>query len=211
VTHGHLSEALDRFSSFFKCPLFTPSCIDRELTAVNNENSKNLQADSWRAFQLLKSTSNPLHPFSKFGTGNHATLRDAPREAGVDVRAALLDFHANYYSPRIMALAVVGRESLEQLEALVAEKFGPVAAAEQSANAQPVFGSDAMTAAQLGRLIRAVPVKDLRYVQLLWHIDAPVHHLFDTKPLELASHCLGHVHESIVTSRARAVVFGDCA
>jgi len=40
VTHSHLTEALDRFSAFFKCPLFTPSCVQRELNAVHNENSK---------------------------------------------------------------------------------------------------------------------------------------------------------------------------
>lgn len=36
VTPDFLEEALDRFSEFFKSPLFTESATDRELTAVNN-------------------------------------------------------------------------------------------------------------------------------------------------------------------------------
>ena len=31
------SEALDRFGSFFHCPLFTQSCVEREMNAVNSE------------------------------------------------------------------------------------------------------------------------------------------------------------------------------
>ena len=42
------SEMLDIFSQFFVAPLFTESATLRELNAVQNEHSKNLQSDSWR-------------------------------------------------------------------------------------------------------------------------------------------------------------------
>lgn len=61
---------LVRFAQFFLCPLFTESCVEREVNAVHSEHEKNLLHDYWRLSQLEKSTSKPDHPFSKFGTGN---------------------------------------------------------------------------------------------------------------------------------------------
>jgi insulysin len=180
---------LDRFSQFFTAPLFSPSCVERELNAVHNENAKNLQVDTWRLYQLLKSTSSPSHPFAKFGTGNHATLRDGPKELGIDVRSELLKFHREKYSSHLMRLCVIGRESLDDLETLVASKFSGIPRVDTE---RPKFGNQAMTSSELGRMIRVVPVKDTRTLQLLWHFDTPVQHLYGTKPLELLSHCLGH-------------------
>src|SRR5436190_152172 len=84
-----------------------------------HDNAKNFQADGWRILQLVKSTANPNHPFSKFGTGNLETLRDTPKKLGVNTRDELIKFHATYYSANRMKLAVCGRESLDQLEAIV--------------------------------------------------------------------------------------------
>lgn len=61
--------------------------------AVDSEHSKNQQDDEWRISQLLSSTSNADHPFHKFGTGNLHTLKDRPRDAGIDVRKELLKFY----------------------------------------------------------------------------------------------------------------------
>ena len=58
-----------RFAQFFTGPLFTPSATGREVNAVNSENDKNLQNDSWRMHQLDRATCNQKHPYSKFGTG----------------------------------------------------------------------------------------------------------------------------------------------
>jgi len=79
------------------------------MEAVNNENENNLLSDLWRRAQVLRSTSNPRHPFSKYGTGNLQTLRDSPVAAGVDVRQALLGFHKEHYCASRMNLVVVGK------------------------------------------------------------------------------------------------------
>ena len=60
---------LRRFAQFFVEPLFTASATEREVNAVNSENDKNLQNDTWRLNQLDKSTAKPGHPYTKFGTG----------------------------------------------------------------------------------------------------------------------------------------------
>lgn len=113
VSADHLSGALDRFSQFFVSPLFTPSATDREMNAVDSEHNKNLQSDHWRHFQLSKALCRPDHPFSKFGSGNLKTLRDSPKDAGVDLREELLAFHERYYSANVMKLVVLGKETSE--------------------------------------------------------------------------------------------------
>ena len=49
--------------------MFTESATEREVNAVNSENDKNLKNDFWRIMQLEKSTADPNHDYSKFGTG----------------------------------------------------------------------------------------------------------------------------------------------
>ena len=44
--------ALDRLAQFFLSPLFTESATEREVMAIDSENSNNLQNDAWRLDQL---------------------------------------------------------------------------------------------------------------------------------------------------------------
>ncbi len=60
--------------------------------------------------------------------GNLETLRDKPRELGIDVRQQLLEFHQRFYSANVMRLVVLGAEPLDQLEAWAREKFSAVSA-----------------------------------------------------------------------------------
>jgi len=123
VLSEYLEEGLDRFAQFFTSPLFTEGSTDREVKAVHSEHMKNLQVDHWRYFQLVKSTSHSDHPFSKFGTGSESTLVEGPSKVGINVRQALLDFHAKYYSANKMKLVVYGNQSIEQLRELVLSRF----------------------------------------------------------------------------------------
>ncbi|PPQ98811.1 hypothetical protein CVT24_003365 [Panaeolus cyanescens] len=83
VATSALPGALERFSAFFHCPLFAPSCTSRELNAVDSEHKKNHQADMWRIFQLNKHLSKPGHVWSKFGSGNRSSLSQAARDLKV--------------------------------------------------------------------------------------------------------------------------------
>jgi insulysin len=138
VSASALPGALERFSAFFHSPLFAPSCTARELNAVDSENKKNRQSDTWRLFQLDKSLSAPDSPWRKFGTGNWESLmaRDRPQangtpnsngsksngtatplshgsgeggDGGREVRAILLEWYAQHYSANRMTLAILGK------------------------------------------------------------------------------------------------------
>ena len=44
-----------------------------------------------------------------FLSGNKLTLETRPRELGIDVQKALLEFHEKYYSANTMSLTMIGK------------------------------------------------------------------------------------------------------
>jgi insulysin len=120
VNADALDGALDRFAQFFIAPLLKETSVDKEMNAVNNENQKNLRNDAWRLWQLVNTVSKTEHPFSRFSTGNLKTLNKT------GVRDALLGFHEKFYSANRMRLVVYGKESPDELLAMVARFFSNV-------------------------------------------------------------------------------------
>ncbi|KAI9615330.1 hypothetical protein KEM48_005619 [Puccinia striiformis f. sp. tritici PST-130] len=177
-----LTGGLDRFSQFFISPTFTESCTDREIKAVDSENSKNLQNDQWRLFQLDKSTSDPNHHFWRFGTGNLKTLVEKPKKLGLDIRQELLSFYHKHYSSNVMNLAVLGKEPIEDLTKLVLDKFSLV----PNRNVKPDrFDGSPYSSKQLSKLIFTKMVKDTHHLEITFPMpdQAP---FYDTQPLGLS-------------------------
>ena len=153
VAAPSFGETLDRFAQFFISPLFTESATARELNAIESENAKNLQSDTFRLYQLEKGRARAAHPFSKFGTGNKKTLLEAPRAAGVNLREALLAFWGAEYTAERMALVVVAPEPLDQLQKRVAPLFSQVRAraADAAAALSAVSPRDVAVSADAAR------------------------------------------------------------
>ena len=171
VNQNALKGALDRYSQFFVSPLFTESGVDRELNAVNSENQKNLNTDSWRIGQLYKIRTNQQHPIAKFGTGSLETLSKIPKQKGLDTRAELLKFYNTYYSANQMTLAVNGREDLDTLQNWVTELFSdvpnqdrPPAEVEYAGKVSPI-----VPGAQ-DQSLAIVPVEDDRSMLITWQL-----------------------------------------
>uniref|UniRef100_A0A8C4NB61 Insulin-degrading enzyme n=2 Tax=Eptatretus burgeri TaxID=7764 RepID=A0A8C4NB61_EPTBU len=188
VSKEHLEGALDRFSQFFLCPLFDPCCKDREVNAVDSENEKNLMSDSWRLFQLEKSTGNKKHPFCKFGTGNKYTLETRPNELGLDVRNELLKFHSKFYSANLMALCVLGKESLDELMDLVIKLFSEV---ENKNVPVPNFPDHPYQEEHLRQMYKIVPVKDIRNLYVTFPIP-DLQPFYKSNPGHYLGHLIGH-------------------
>ncbi len=119
VSHGAFEGALDRFSQFFKEPLFDEHYAEREVNAVNNEHEKNRLRDGWRASHAINQVSEEGHPIRKFGTGNKDTLAGKNREA-------LLDFYNKYYVASRMKLAILSKFSLRIQAEIVKKYFGDI-------------------------------------------------------------------------------------
>ncbi|XP_045108140.1 insulin-degrading enzyme-like isoform X1 [Portunus trituberculatus] len=188
VAPDAFSGALDRFAQFFVTPLFTEGGVDREVNAVNSEHEKNIQNDYWRLAQLEKSTADPTHDFSKFGTGNKDTLDIIPKEQGINVRDALLEFHAKWYSSNIMALAVLGKESLDELEEMVLSLFSEV---ENKSVSVPEWARHPFGPEQCRKVGYVVPVKDIRNLYITFPIP-DLHPHYKTAPGHYLGHLIGH-------------------
>ncbi|CRL00867.1 CLUMA_CG014118, isoform A [Clunio marinus] len=124
VVPEKLSDALDRFSQMFIAPLFCESSVLREISAVNGEHEKNLDSDAWRVRMVNKTLANANHPYSKFSTGCKNSLLDRPKQFGIDIINELISFHNEWYrSGNLMNLAIVGKNSLDELEQMVCSSF----------------------------------------------------------------------------------------
>lgn len=159
-----LAPCIDRFAQFFIAPLFTESATDRELNAVDSENVKNLQNDSWRAFQFNKSLAKADHPYSNFGSGNKKTLKtNLPSDC--NLREFLLAFHKKYYSSSIMKLAILGKESLNDLQKMTEKIFSEI---PNKNICPPVYDSNAFDMNTFPKLYRIVPVRQQRQISYVF-------------------------------------------
>mmetsp|Transcript_17014 Transcript_17014/g.36900 ORF Transcript_17014/g.36900 Transcript_17014/m.36900 type:complete len:987 (-) Transcript_17014:124-3084(-) len=205
-----LNEALDRFSQFFLKPLFNESATDRELNAVDSEHSKNLQSDAWRSMQLLRDFANPKHPLNHFGTGNVETLKETPEKDGYPVRKRLIEFYEKYYSANLMCLAVLGKESLDELAAMVRGYFSPIGNRDVKVpEADEIGGSeDAFDTKDWPLLWKTIPVKEVRKATFQFLMPQQMPMKWRSKPASYLSFCIGHEGKGSLLSclKARGLV-----
>ncbi|KAK5134751.1 hypothetical protein LTR08_006126 [Meristemomyces frigidus] len=181
--------ALDRFAQFFSKPLFSEGTLDRELKAVDSENKKNLQTDVWRINQLNKSLSSKKHPFHKFSTGNFKVLHDDPIQRGVQIRDAFMEFYQQHYSANRMKLAVLGKESLDELQEWVEELFSDVkdkTLPKLRWDDVPIYDVE-----EVGTQIFTTPVMDQRNLDVYFPYPDE-EELYESQPSRYISHLIGH-------------------
>lgn len=164
VNHDGYPEALDRFAQFFITPTLDYEFAKREMMAVNSEHQKNTMDDTWRLMQLQRAHVREGHPAGGFSTGNAETLGDAKAEV-------LRGFFNDYYKPDNMTLAVISNRSLDELEAMVRERFSGIKPGQAKPWTAP---ADLLEDAEGLRLLKVVPVKDLRQLQIFF--DVPSQH-----------------------------------
>ena len=131
-TKGY-NDAITIFSRMFANPLFDKSLMDKEISAVNSENEKNLNSDSWRQMEVIKRLGNEKHPNNQFSTGNKETLGSVSSD---ELHSRLLEFYNKYYIPTSMKLAVLsiyiynffikGNQSLDELQDLITSNFSDI-------------------------------------------------------------------------------------
>ncbi|XP_032591237.1 insulin-degrading enzyme isoform X1 [Drosophila grimshawi] len=199
VAPDKLEGALDRFAQFFIAPLFTPSATEREINAVNSEHEKNLSSDQWRIKQVHRHLSKSDHAYSKFGSGNKATLSEIPKSKGIDVRDELLQFHKYWYSANIMCLAVIGKESLDELEEMIIAKFSEI---ENKNVKVPDWPRHPYADDQYGQKLKIVPIKDIRSLTISFTTDDLTQY-YKSGPDNYLTHLIGHEGKGSILSELR--------
>jgi len=193
VSHDGFEGALDRFSDFFKAPLFDKIFAEREVNAVNSEHDKNIRSDGWRANYVSTQTAEEGHPIRKFGTGNKDTL------AG-DNRPALLEFYKKYYAAPNMKLAMISKLSLDNQEKAVRKFFSgipnhPVKLPEIDPNFRRPLKDKY-------RLLKIKMIKDVRFMEIEFPTIRLIDHQ-DSKPASIIGAILGYEGQGSLLSKLK--------
>lgn len=155
-----LDAALDRFSDYFKTPLFDADYSVKELNAVHNEWSAGRDHDGRILYFLRGQTANEEHPSRQLAVGNRTTLQDTPEQS---LHEAMLSLYDQYYSADNMKLVMVSRHSLDELEALARKHFSQVPNRHID---DPTVRTPGLTQEQVGQHIYYRPQKDLTQLVL---------------------------------------------
>lgn len=194
-----LESAIERFAAFFYAPLFRADCVSREVNAVNSEGSKNQQMDSRRLYQLWKHSSDPTHPWRKFGCGSRETLLSSRQESddvdttdefkGQEARRRVMDWWENHYCASRMKVAIVGPQPIQRLIDLTLSNFSHIPnrglGSPLSVSTPPWSGDGGP------RLYYVRTVKDTQRLEIRFPIPYQ-EPLYMTKPTRLLSHIVGH-------------------
>jgi secreted Zn-dependent insulinase-like peptidase len=188
IDSDQLAPALDRFAQFFIAPLFDPDYIERERNAVHSEYRARIKDDTRRTLDVYRELMNPAHPLSGFSVGNLETLANTE---DLSLRDELLAFYQTYYSADLMALVVLGREPLDELQRMVLPRFGLIAQRETSLPiSYPALFSEEFLPAN----VVIQPEKELRQLSFLFPIPNSDEH-YRKKPFHYIAHLLGHEGE----------------
>ena len=182
IANGGLEHGLDIFSHVFIHPLLDKSCVDKEINAVNSEWENNLQSDSWRLYQLFNNWSNPDSSFNIFGCGNLDTLNKD------DIYDRLKEFHDKWYSSNIMKLVVYSNKPLDEIEAIIRDKFSliPNNNVIIPSLSEPVW----FPKENLCKLIKMKTIKTINEINMFFILK-----WFENdghRPLTYITHVLGH-------------------
>lgn len=192
ISNEAFEEAVDRFAQFFLQPLFVADVVEREMKAVDSENSKNLQSDLWRFMQLQRSEANKNSVFNRFSTGNLKTL-DKP-----NIRDALLEMHSKYYSSELMSLVLLSNKPIKDLEKMVDGVFDRVNLIQNlqlpKYDAIPAYDSN-----NCGFFYNLTPVKDTDSLSFYWFLPDTSKE-YKKKPLSYLSNIFGHEGPNTLTS-----------
>lgn len=180
INNNYFDGALNRFAHFFIDPLFNESGVGRELHAVDQEHSKNIENDYRRAWEIFKELGNPNHPNHAFATGNAQTLSSVPRQA-------LVDWYNSHYSASIMRLVVYGNQPIDCLKRLVVKDFSPI---KGSFYPEEIHYQSLLSSNQKGHIVYIKPIRDLRFLTLEWELPKNIATDQETKSAELICYIL---------------------
>lgn len=183
VNTSGFPEALKRFSSFFKTPLFNPSGVQRELGAIDSEFAQGFNQEPTRMYHVLKEVANPASPFHRFQTGNSTSLAKATTDH-------LKAWFEEHYSANLMRLYILSSLPLEELKELTVKDFSGIVNRSKS----PFTSTDPLFLPSIqGHFLHIESKKNIHNLALVW--DMENNQEIETKPDDLLCYVLGHEGE----------------
>lgn len=183
IDSTHIDEGLDRFSHLFIDPLFTPSCIEREMHAVSHEFEDNVENEFLRLWRVLKATGNAEHPNAVFSCGNLESLHSITQS---DIRK-WFDAH---YVPQNMHVVMRSPLPIEQMTELALKHFSEIP--DRPINERSGFSSPITSEKQQGHFIHITPSSQGRSLVLGWEVPKEFASQYGKRALELVEMALDY-------------------
>jgi len=193
IDNQALEGGLDRFSDFFKEPLFNPSGVSRELQAIDQEYAKNVEDDDLRELYIQKSLTKPDHPYHNFNMGNSSTLKEVSRDT-------LKKWYEVHYSANLMKLMVISNQPLDKLQALVEKNFSTIRDTGKERFIMRELYTDSN---MLGSLIAITPINNIRSLTIVWELSSHFSDMELFQPESLVSYVLGHEGEESLLAQLK--------
>lgn len=181
IDNNHMTEAMDRFSSFFVEPLFQESGLERESSAVDQEFQYRANIDGVRMMMVENSLLDERSHAHIWRCGNKESLKNI-------TRAEMLNWYQANYSANIMKLAVYSSLPMEELVKNVDQDFSQIE--NKNVAIEPLKGPVSKTE-NLGKMIYVEPLKDLKQMEITWEMPSKYARDLDYHTADLVSYVLG--------------------
>lgn len=211
------SELLDRFSSFFICPLFNEDSVMREINAVHSEYLNTLTSHEWRIDALLKEFMIVGSNEKRFTIGNESTLRKD------GIISEVSEFYKNSYSSNIMNLVISSNLQFEELKEmavvfndipLVSEDINTVSSKEDSEitnlfriECTELLDNQFYDSKYFSRIIHFEPLEDKREL-IITRIIPPMRKYYKQNPIGYIGFMLTNAEPGHFLSKLKAQKLG---
>lgn len=201
VSQPAFAKALDIFANSFVKPLLREDSLEREVEAVESEFQLQQTSDTARLEQVLAEQAGVNHPMSHFCWGNLKSLREIPKEQGINIRDALVDFYNSYYSAEVMTLCVQSKHSLDELEQFVRDSFSSVPRGKRVPIVYPTqqpFSNNP----NFYKLFKVVPINRDVIITFRWVLPPQKSH-YKEKCLDYLGYVVGHEGRNSILDHLR--------
>jgi insulysin len=189
IDKEELFPALERFSQSFIAPLLLTDYLDDEIKALNQEYLSITNNPRQLEFSVLAELLNPQH--------STTTMLQTTLSGSVQTRFSQQDlqsFYQHYYSPEKMALAVMGPQSLDELEQRVRMYFSALPTTSSDNNSLTMSSNQAAPLFNENSLPASVQIKSNKKERKLsfWFAIANPNQYANQKPYKYIAELLQH-------------------
>lgn len=191
-------------------PLLSKNAMQREREAVDSEYQMALSGEGARILGMLKLVISESHRASQFDFGNLKTLKDDITDD--DLHKALLEFNELYTAEK-MVLCVQSKRSLDEQQAMVAEKFMEIKTSNEISQPVPEFNFHKIVKPEFySKIFHTKPRSGKKAIILTWLLPPQVAH-YKCKPLNHVARIFENTGEGGLASylKDRNLVLGFTA
>ena len=174
-------------------PAFNKTMINKEINAVNSEHQKNLNSDSWREMQLIRSIANNRSTFSSFHTGSNIVFHNLTQTYLHD---QIVEMYNKYYTPQNMKLVVLSNKPITELESMVDSLFSKIrsndANVESNLLSKRTYDIFPFDKNNIGKIIWYKKVQSGQVIKMVFYCNSLLSSFLKSKPSQILKYILSY-------------------